>query len=208
MPTASPKETKRDKGWEQRTRTGLFVGYHMQPGCECYGDYWVVDFENLQGDLDACPGQCRMNRTAGMYWDHSNLQFPLQGYRTVQETTVHKGVVEAEEPALTSQLDFVPDAGAPSVVTASTQTGDESQMEWMKHGTGADALDRRGQGEVLPTGRVVRPWKGSKRPPGIDPDVWARFYITREKAQFSKQYDDWLAARRAELEEGLSLIHI
>ena len=116
----------------------------MQPGCEWSGDYWVVDFEKLQSDPDASPGQCRLHRTAEVYWDPSNLQFPLQEYRTVQESTVHRSIGETEEPALSSQLEFVPDADGPTVVTTSTQTGDESQMEWMKHGTGADALDRRG----------------------------------------------------------------
>ena len=67
MPTASPKEMQRQKDWEPRTRTGLFVGYHLQPGGVWSGDYYVVDFEKLQTDPNATPGQCRVHRTAEIF---------------------------------------------------------------------------------------------------------------------------------------------
>ena len=61
LPTPSPKETKRSKDFVNRTRTGLFVGYHIQPGCLWSGDYLVVDWEKLQSSPDATPGQCRLS---------------------------------------------------------------------------------------------------------------------------------------------------
>ena len=63
LPTPSPKETKRLKDFVNRTRTGLLVGYHIQPGGLWSGDYLVVDWEKLQSSPDATPGQCRIHRT-------------------------------------------------------------------------------------------------------------------------------------------------
>ncbi len=65
-----------------------------------------------------------------------------------------------------------------------------------------DVLDMRGTGDIGPTGRKTSAWAGSKRPPGIDPEVWARLHRKKQKAQMSKQYEDWLEQRREALKAG------
>ena len=57
--------------------------------------------------------------------------------------------------------------------------------------------DMRGKGEVLPDGRVVRAWKGSSRVPGIDPDVWAKLYTTKEKRELIEAYEKYLKGVKA-----------
>ena len=52
--------------------------------------------------------------------------------------------------------------------------------------------DKLGQGEVLPYGRTVRKYKGSRRPPGIDPDVWARLFTTQERKRLIDEYQAYL----------------
>ena len=73
LPTMSPAEAKRQKAWGQRTRVGLLVGWHLQPGCVWSGDYYVVDFEKLQQNPDAKPHECRIRRTSVVLWDPSNM---------------------------------------------------------------------------------------------------------------------------------------
>ena len=65
-----------------------------------------------------------------------------------------------------------------------------------------DIIDLRGQEEIGPSGQKTRKYTGTRRPPGIDTQVWNRFYSKKEKAKLSKQYEDWLEARRAELRAG------
>ena len=60
----------------------------------------------------------------------------------------------------------------------------------------------RCKGEVLPDGRIVRPYKGSLRPPGIDPDVWARLFTTRERQQLINDYEQYVKGIMKEKEAG------
>ena len=54
MPTATPAEAKRQKQWEQRTRTGLLVGWHLQPGA-------VLVWRLLRRRLRAFAGRARLH---------------------------------------------------------------------------------------------------------------------------------------------------
>ena len=69
LPTPSPTETERGKDFVSRTRKGLMVGYHVQPGGLWSGGYLVVDWEILQHHPDATPGQCRIHRTSDVFFD-------------------------------------------------------------------------------------------------------------------------------------------
>ena len=46
----------------------------------------------------------------------------------------------------------------------------------------------RGAGEEDVFGRRVRKYKGSSRPPGIDPTVWSRMYTPKEKKKAIEEY--------------------
>ena len=52
--------------------------------------------------------------------------------------------------------------------------------------------DLRGQGGLTQGGRKVRPYKGSTRPPHVDPVVWEQFYTKKDKQQCIKEYLDSL----------------
>ena len=47
--------------------------------------------------------------------------------------------------------------------------------------------------------RVVRAWKGSKRPPDIDPTIWNHFMSNKDKAEAIGKYEAQLQRERAEL---------
>ena len=48
--------------------------------------------------------------------------------------------------------------------------------------------DLRGQGGLTQHGRPVRPYKGSTRPPHVDPVVWELVYSKKDKQQCIKEY--------------------
>ena len=64
--------------------------------------------------------------------------------------------------------------------------------------------DTRGEGEITGTGRRVRKYGGSRRPPGIDPDLWASrlIFSDKEKRQAIAQYEAYLKGRKADLDKG------
>ena len=84
LPTPSPAETKRAKSFEPKTRDGLLVGFHVQPGGLWSGDYLVADWETFRHHPDATPGQCRIHRTSAVFWDPTKVEFPLAEFRTVE----------------------------------------------------------------------------------------------------------------------------
>jgi len=50
------------------------------------------------------------------------------------------------------------------------------------------AGDERGKGEADVSGRRVRKYAGSSRPPGIDPMAWSRLYSRKEKKEAIAEY--------------------
>ena len=164
---------------DDRTRKGLLVGYHVQPGGLWSGDYLVVDWEILQQHPDATPGQCRIHRVSDIFCDVAKFEFPLAEYRKIEERVVKlPRDVRAESPKqkpayAPGQIDPPGDVSGPPQGEANA-----SGLDWVGLFGAGPQDDMRGKGEVLPHGRTVRPWKGSKRPPGIDPDVWARLFTT------------------------------
>ena len=59
-------------------------------------------------------------------------------------------------------------------------------------------VDMRGQAQRFGD-RIVRAWKGSKRPPDIDPTIWNHFMSQKAKREAIKDYEDKLERERAEL---------
>jgi len=59
------------------------------------------------------------------------------------------------------------------------------------------AGDERGKGEADVSGRRVRRYAGSSRPPGIDPMAWSRLYSRKEKKEAIAEYF-WLPWNRLE----------
>ena len=70
----------------------------------------------------------------------------------------------------------------------------EEDMAWL---VGAENVgvpeDRRGKGESQITGRKVRKYSGSTRPPGIDPQVWFKVLKAKDRKQLIDQYEAYLA---------------
>ena len=61
--------------------------------------------------------------------------------------------------------------------------------------------DVRGQAGVTPQGTVVRGYKGSKRPPDIDPYVWT-MYTRKQRADEVARYEKELETRRKSQQAG------
>ena len=57
-----------------------------------------------------------------------------------------------------------------------------------------DRTDKRGQGGTALSGRVTRPYKGSTRPPNIDPDVWNKMFTLGDKRKAVEEYLDSLVS--------------
>ena len=54
--------------------------------------------------------------------------------------------------------------------------------------------DLRGQGGLTQHGRYVRPYKGSSRPPHVDPVVWEQIYSKKDKQECIREYLESLRA--------------
>ena len=149
MPT--PVADKPDP-FESKTRPGIFLHPHAQPGGIWSGDYIIADFEAFRSNPNAEPKDVRIHRTKEVIpLNHLGpLKFPLAEYR---ESCKRIGeTAQVFEPPPT------PETGAVS-----------------SDADGTHPDDKRGQGGQTVTGRVVRKYTGSSRPPDIDPDVWMRF---------------------------------
>ena len=201
MPTKDEGKAKTRVG-EQITKRGLFLGYHTQPGELWSGDYLVLEWESIRCQPDAPPSKCRISRVGELFNVQADEKvFPLAVYREKEELRViapdsAKGATGDGEP---SQLDEVPDpAGTPeprstdapgAPIDEDTEEGtaravpdspeapifpSEDPLAWaVTVPDGQERRDTRGEGEVTGIGRKVRKYKGSKRPPGIDPEVWS-----------------------------------
>ena len=84
MPTPNPNQDPAP--FDRRTRTGLFVGYHLQPGGLFSGDYYVADFEGFRVNPGAWPKDVRIHRTRNVV-DVGKIEpisFPLAEYQLRQ----------------------------------------------------------------------------------------------------------------------------
>ena len=108
--------------------------------------------------------------------------FPLYEYRQ-QERRIHDLSFEEQQnlPAGSNHVDVVdrrPDAESTEAVLP----------------------DTRGQGGYTKEGRYIRPYKGSTRPPHVDPVVWEGIYTAKDKEQCIKEYLDSLRVASAPIE--------
>ena len=159
-----------------------------------------MDWETLQYYPDAKPGQCRIHRVPEVFCDLANLEYPLAEYRKIEQKMVRvpRDAVPKEKDTAHAPGQIDPPGGgsAESREEAAAPGVDrpESEMpqglDWVGMFGAGPQEDMRGKGEVLPDGRVVRAWKGSSRVPGIDPDVWARLYTTKEKRALIEAYEN------------------
>ena len=60
--------------------------------------------------------------------------------------------------------------------------------------------DARGQGGYTKEGRYIRPYKGSTRPPHVDPVVWEGIYSAKDKRLCIEEYLNSLRAAGAPTE--------
>ena len=175
LPTPRPGD--KQGAFDDKTRVGLFVGFHMQPGGRWSGDYLVVEFARLRESPNTEPGSAKIHRVAEvMNVDFGKFVFPLGEYRLAKEAEV---VVTTE----------VPEQGGstPGQIPVLTEPQDSSRKREAEApgGLGAGRPDLRGQGGVV-DGRPVRRYKGSKRPPYIDPDVWSQLLSPKEREELTR----------------------
>jgi len=201
LPVANPND--KNKTFEAKTRVGLFVGYHVQPGGRWTGDYLVVEFEALRYSPDLPPSSCKVHRTSEVVnFKPTALHFPLADYRRLEEKTVlvdppapEKQTSDADAPG---QIDLVP--RDPVEPTPSDTTGGRPLSGEAPAADGADdeGVDTRGAGGTVGS-RKVRAYKGSTRPPNVDPDAWALLYTPKDRERLIAEYR---VQGRAQAEEG------
>ena len=78
----------------------------------------------------------------------------------------------------------------------------DEALDWLQNPPERAKEDKRGQGETLITGQKVRKYKGSTRPPGIEPYVWARLLTTKERKEPIDEYETYLKGLRAASQAG------
>ena len=197
-PRLLPKKRNVPKTWVTGLVKACSSVFHIQPGGLWSGDYLVVDWEPLQNNPNATPGQSRIHRTSDVSWDPSVCEFALSECRKLEErmvklpappVTVQQAARPEAERAPVGQLDPPVDGGGGASQEAPPVP---SGLSWVDVFGAGPQDDMRGKGDVLPDGRVVRPYNGSKRPPGIDPDVWARLFTTRERQLLINDYESYI----------------
>jgi len=153
--------------FDRKTQPGIFVGYHQQPGGYFTGDYLVAEFEPFRMNPDAAPKDVKVHRTKEVIPPGrlEPITFPLAEYRLKM-----RSVPEAPPSFEHAEVPVLPDPRSES-----------------------PPVDVRGQGGEV-AGRKVRKYKGSSRPPDVDPDVWARIYTAKDKEQAIKAYLEKLKA--------------
>ena len=76
MPT--PVIGKEPAPFDSRTRFGLFVGWHTNPGSIFTGDYYISDFEKFKEAPDSKPSEIRIHRTKEVWaLKQAVTKFPL-----------------------------------------------------------------------------------------------------------------------------------
>lgn len=163
MPTRLPDQ--QPDTFEAKTRPGIFLYPHPQQSGRWSGDYWVADLEPFKENPNAEPKHVRIHRIKEVIPINrlEPLQFPLAEYRMKCRKIVDENV------------DFSPTAG--SIAEPSEEPAERTER-----------LDTRGVGGVTSSGRVVRKYAGSTRPPDIDPDVWRSFYTPSDKKKAIQEY--------------------
>lgn len=99
MPTANPN--KDPAAFQGKTKPGLFLGYHIQPGGLWSSDFIVVDFAKLREDPELAPGGCNIARTPEVFitYPGAPYKFPLAEHRKILEENVQRPAVEEDNVA-------------------------------------------------------------------------------------------------------------
>ena len=176
MPTPNPNNVPAP--FDCKTRPGIFVGLHFQPGGLWSGDFIVADFAAFQEDPDIQPGShaCSISRTKEVVvpGKHEPIIFPLADFREKERVAVMH-----HAPGL-----FNADASIdaePQIVDNRATAGNGAPIV-----TG-DGIDHRGEGDVV-GGQKIRKYKGSSRPPHIHSEVWAHVYSATDKRAAVRDY--------------------
>ena len=141
MPVPNPN--KEPGSFEAKTKPGLFVGYHRQPGGRWSGDYLVAELEPFRYNPDALLHEVSIHRTKEVVQPGrlGPITFPLADYRAEQRKILDEPPVFDPEPPAVIPEPIAPEPGD-GIVEPEPSDGAPQ--------------DTRGQGGVTEHGRPVR----------------------------------------------------
>jgi len=210
-----PRQTEVQQAFEAKTRSGLMVGYEVHPGGKWSGDYLIAELDVFRKSPDSRPSDVKIHRTKEVFLREGAFVFPVADYRCKMEDAVGGGhdVPQAEAPDLVFELPVEGDLSVPpqdvvqAVPVATPVEGDLSvplqaavqaePVAMPDEGEPSESVvmpppraasDVRGMGEADVSGRPIRKYAGSSRPPGIDPMAWSRLYSRKEKKEAIAEY--------------------
>ena len=168
---------------------GIFLGYYIQPGHDWKGEYLVAKLE--AADYHVNWGALTIQRTKRLELPSEGFIFPL------------KALIDSKAPKADRLEDQVIPQTPKAVPFESSMHPPQEEMEY-EPGTPVPAdsdvepdvpaepvfpdLRLTPKGEVIPDGfhwdghRIVRNYKGSKRPVGIDSELWKMLGPQERKA--------------------------
>ena len=181
----------------------------MQPGEVWSETYLVAEWWPLKNNPELGPAKVPIHRvTKILNYDAGDVKYPLQEYREAHEMLLSLKAVDKERleyygGSASRETDQPPPQVPDDPNQLGVGTGSESETEkidealdWLQNPPEGAKEDRRGQGETLITGQKVRKYKGSRRPPGIEPYVWARLLTTKERKELIDEYETYLKGLR------------
>ena len=157
---------------------GIFLGYHIQPGHDWKGEYLVAKLE--AADYHVNWGALTIQRTKRLELPSEGFIFPLKALIDSKSPKADRledqvipptpsGVVLESAMQPPSDLEYEP--GTPLPADSDVEPEDVPEEIFPE-------LKLTPKGEIIPDGfhwdghRIVRNYKGSKRPPGIDSKLW------------------------------------
>ena len=193
MPTPNPNKTPAP--FESKTKVGILVGYHQQPGGKWSGDYLVAEFEPFRYNPDAKPKDVTVHRVKEVVPPKrlEPIHFPLADYR--KRLREIPEAVPNFDPAPTGPV--LPEPSAPSSGKPDGRDSGEPEEAFEPptddlQPVTVESLDVRGKGTESFDGKRVQPRSGSTRPPNVHPEVWSKIYTHSNKKAAIKTYIDGL----------------
>ena len=162
---------------------GVFLGYHTQPGFVWRGEYLVTKLEAIDYHLEH--GSVVVQRTKRLELPSETHVFPLKAkadsLEPPPEPIADRVIPPVPDPIIPQQsdLEYTPSVAPEPIVPPAKEKEPPVDVELKK--SSAEPLE---PGEMMPDGsivpdgyrydgvRLVKTYKGSKRPRGILSELW------------------------------------